>query len=44
MKARRNTNKIFSIRDDNGDNRTEVEGITKAFTDFYTTLLGTSRG
>nr|XP_009628789.1 uncharacterized protein LOC104119081 [Nicotiana tomentosiformis] len=44
MKARRNTNRIFSIRDINGKNITEVERIAKTFTDFYTTILGTSRG
>ncbi|XP_070049322.1 uncharacterized protein [Nicotiana tomentosiformis] len=37
MKARRNMNKIFSITDAQGVNRTEVDAIAKSFIDFYTT-------
>ncbi|XP_019225394.1 PREDICTED: uncharacterized protein LOC109206977 [Nicotiana attenuata] len=42
MKARRNMNRVFSITDAEGIYRTEVDEIAKAFTVFYTNLLGTS--
>lgn len=42
MKARRNMNRIFSIIDVEGVNRTKMDEITKSFIDFYTNFLGTT--
>lgn len=44
IKSRRNTNRIFSIRDTYGENITEMEKIANTFTEFYSSLLGTSKG
>lgn len=39
MKKRRNMNRIFSITDDQGVNRIDLDEIRKAFIEFYTKLL-----
>lgn len=36
MKARRKTNRILSIKDSMGNMVTNMEGITDAFVEFYT--------
>ncbi|XP_070032855.1 uncharacterized protein [Nicotiana tomentosiformis] len=41
LKARRNTNRIFNIRDNLGVTRNDMNGIAGAFVEFYTSLLGT---
>lgn len=43
MKARRNANKIFSIKNSKGSMVTNMEGIAGAFVDFYTELLGSTK-
>nr|XP_009803753.1 PREDICTED: uncharacterized protein LOC104249075 [Nicotiana sylvestris] len=40
LKTRRNANRIFSIKDAEGKESTDVEGITNAFIKFYKKLLG----
>ncbi|XP_060189094.1 uncharacterized protein LOC132618052 [Lycium barbarum] len=42
LKARRNTNRIFTIKNKEGVYITEVEDISRAFTEYYTELLGTA--
>lgn len=44
IKARKNTNRIFSIKDAKGNMITDVEGITDAVIKFYKELLGESKG
>ncbi|XP_060190443.1 uncharacterized protein LOC132619609 [Lycium barbarum] len=41
LKTRRNTNRIFNIKDSQGVTRTDIEGIDDAFVEFYSSLLGT---
>ncbi|XP_075091612.1 uncharacterized protein LOC142171806 [Nicotiana tabacum] len=42
LKARRNTNRIFTISNNNGDIINDLPGITQSFVEFYTSLLGSS--
>nr|XP_009779524.1 PREDICTED: uncharacterized protein LOC104228698 [Nicotiana sylvestris] len=44
IKGKRNTNRIFSIKDVEGKEITNVEGIVDAFINFYKKLLGKSKG
>ncbi|XP_018625595.1 uncharacterized protein [Nicotiana tomentosiformis] len=41
LKARRNTNRIFTIRDNAWAIRNDMSGIAEAFVEFYTSFLGT---
>lgn len=43
MKARRNENRIFSIREYAGQTINNIDGIARAFVEFYTALLGTKK-
>ncbi|XP_019248329.1 PREDICTED: uncharacterized protein LOC109227585 [Nicotiana attenuata] len=43
MKARRNSNRIFSIDNADGQHTNDLEGIAKAFITFYESLLGTNQ-
>ncbi|XP_019260386.1 PREDICTED: uncharacterized protein LOC109238392 [Nicotiana attenuata] len=43
IKARRNNNRIFSIKDADGVNVTDMEKVATTFIEFYTSLLGTSK-
>ncbi|XP_070009962.1 uncharacterized protein [Nicotiana sylvestris] len=43
IKTRRNANKIFSIKDAEGKETIDVEGIADAFIKFYKKLLGKSK-
>lgn len=40
IKARRNSNRIFTIRDGEGITRTTVPDIDEAFVEYYKNLLG----
>lgn len=40
IKARRNANRIFSIKDATGKVHTDIEGIANSFINFYKNLLG----
>ncbi|XP_059285656.1 uncharacterized protein LOC132039131 [Lycium ferocissimum] len=42
LRSRRNTNKIFTIKDKEGQYRTTMEDISKAFIEYYVELLGTA--
>ncbi|XP_060190365.1 uncharacterized protein LOC132619488 [Lycium barbarum] len=42
IKARRTHNRIFSNKTADGQSKTDMEGITKAFTDYYRELLRTN--
>ncbi|XP_059301834.1 uncharacterized protein LOC132053747 [Lycium ferocissimum] len=41
LKARRNTDRIFTIRDSSNNTLTDMTDISNAFVQFYTALLGT---
>ncbi|XP_019263741.1 PREDICTED: uncharacterized protein LOC109241454 [Nicotiana attenuata] len=41
LKARRNANRIFTIKDTEGKISTDIEGVTNAFVKYYSNLLGT---
>lgn len=44
LKSRRNTNRIFTVKDKKGQYLTEAEKVCKAFIDNYTDLLGKING
>lgn len=43
LKAMRKSNRIFNVKDIGGCSEKSIEGIVRAFTDFYTNLLTTHK-
>lgn len=43
IKARKNANRIFSIKDSSGQVHTDMEGIANSFIKFYSGLPGESK-
>ena len=42
LKARRSANRIFTFKDLNGNTKTDIDGISTAFIEYYSKFLGTA--